>query len=54
MAHLILQGDGFIYQGLGLLGETSLAMTLLDNRDRGLRTRLPGFGRDDIGEYRQW
>jgi hypothetical protein len=39
MAHLILQGDGFIYKGFLLLGETNLAMLLND-------TGTGGFGLD--------
>jgi hypothetical protein len=37
MGHLILQGDNTIYNGFALLGETSLAMTLID-------TGTGGFG----------
>ena len=53
MGHLILQGDNTIYNGFALLGETSLAMTLIDTGTGGFDTRLPGFERDDIREYRQ-
>jgi hypothetical protein len=35
MAHLILQGDGFTFNGFELLGESSLAMTLVDNGTAG-------------------
>jgi hypothetical protein len=53
MGHLILEGDGFIYKGFILAGETSLAMSLIDSGTGGFGTRLPGFERDDIREYRQ-
>jgi hypothetical protein len=39
MGHLILDGDGFIYKGFALVGETSLAMSLID-------TGTGGFGLD--------
>ena len=39
MGHLILQGDNTIYNGFALLGESSLAMTLID-------TGTGGFGLD--------
>ena len=35
MGHLILEGDGFIYKGFILAGETSLAMSLIDSGTGG-------------------
>jgi hypothetical protein len=35
MGHLILDGDGFIYKGFILAGETSLAMSLIDSGTGG-------------------
>jgi len=55
VGHLILQGDDTVYPGFSLLGESSLAITLDENRGRELQhTPVPGLERDDIREYRQY